>query len=96
MHAGQQTYKLDSNYDSIHGKFIIPYDNVGSKAVSVLRFYSVGQRGEKTLIKEYYARAGDSVIDVDINLQGCNFLKICLGDEDNTLAFYDVTLTTAK
>ena len=89
VHWGQQTYKLDSNYDSIHGKFIIPYDNVGSKAVSALRFYS-----EKTLIKEYYAQAGDSAIDVDINLQGCNSLKIVgIGD---TLAFYEVTLTTAK
>ena len=89
VHWGQQTYKLDSNYDSIHGKFIIPYDNVGSKAVSALRFYS-----EKTLIKEYYAQAGDSAIDVDINLQGCNSLKIVgIGD---TLAFYDVTLTPAK
>ena len=94
VHWGHQTYKLDSNYDSIHGKFIIPYDNVGSKAVSALRFYSVGQHGEETLIKEYYAQAGDPVIDVDVNLQGCNSLKIVgIGD---TLAFYDVTLTTAK
>lgn len=94
VHAGQQTYKLDSNYDSIHGKFIIPYDNVGSKAASALRFYSVGQHGGETLIKEYYTQAGDPVIDVDINLQGCNSLRIKgIGD---TLAFYDVTLTTAK
>lgn len=93
VHAGHQTYKLDSNYDSIHGKFIIPYDNVGSKAVSALRFYSVGQH-ETTLIKEYYAQAGDPVIDVDVNLQGCNSLKI--EGRGDTLAFYDVTLTTAK
>lgn len=93
MRSDYYVYKLDSNYDSIHGKFIIPYDNVGSKAVSALRFYSVGQHGE-TLIKEYYAQAGDSAIDVDVNLQGCNSLKIeGIGD---TLAFYDVTLTTAK
>ena len=91
--GGYRVYKLDSNYDSIHGKFIIPFDNLGSKAVSALRFYSVGQH-ETTLIKEYYAQAGDPVIDVDVNLQGCNSLKI--EGRGDTLAFYDVTLTTAK
>lgn len=93
---GYQVYKLDSNYDSIHGKFIIPFDDLGSTAESTLQFYNVDQYGEETLIKEYSTKAGDPVIDVDVNLQGCNFLKIRLGDEYNTCAFYDVTLTTAK
>lgn len=89
-------YKLDSNYDSIHGKFIIPFDNLGSTAESTLQFYNVDQYGEETLIKEYYTKAGDAAIDVDVNLQGCNFLKICLGEDWDRCAFYDVTLTTAK
>lgn len=89
-------YKLDSNYDSIHGKFIIPFDNLGSTAESTLQFYNVDQYGEETLIKEYHTKAGDAAIDVDVNLQGCNFLKICLGEDWDRCAFYDVTLTTAK
>ena len=93
---GYRVYKLDSNYDSIHGKFIIPFNDLGSTAESTLQFYNVDQYGEETLIKEYSTKAGDPVIDVDVNLQGCNFLKIRLGDEDYTCAFYDVTLTTAK
>lgn len=93
---GYRVYKLDSNYDSIHGKFIIPFDRLGTYAESTLQFYNVDQYGEETLIKEYSTKAGDAAIDVDVNLQGCNFLKICLGDENYECAFYDVTLTTAK
>lgn len=91
---GYQIYKLDSSYDSIHGKFIIPFDNLGSTWESTLQFYNVDQYGEETLIKEYSTKAGDAAIDVDVNLQGCNFLKI--KGKGSTLAFYDVTLTTAK
>lgn len=92
--GGYRVYKLDSNYDSIHGKFILPFDNLGSTAESTLQFYNVDQYGEETLIKKYSTKAGDPVIDVDVNLQGCNSLEIVgIGD---TLAFYDVTLTTAK
>lgn len=92
--SGYQIYKLDSSYDSIHGKFIIPFDDLGSTAEATLQFYNVDQYGEETLIKEYSAKAGDAAIDVDVNLQGCNFLKI--KGEGNYFAFYDVTLTTAK
>lgn len=93
-----QIYKLDSNYDSIHGKFIIPFHDLGNDSSATLQFYNVDQYGEEILIKEYDAKAGDPVIDVDVNLQGCNFLKIKMEHwhEDNTPAFYDVTLTTAK
>ena len=91
---GYRVYKLDSNYDSIHGKFIIPFDNLGSTRESTLQFYNVDQYGEETLIKEYSAKAGDAAIDVDVNLQGCNFLKI--KGKGDSCAFYDVTLTTAK
>ena len=94
--GGYQVYKLDSNYDSIHGKFIIPFDNLGSTAESTLQFYNVDQYGEETLIKEYSAKAGDAAIDVDVNLQGCNFLKIQGYTDNGAFAFYDVTLTTAK
>ena len=91
---GYRVYKLDSNYDSIHGKFIIPFDRLGTYAESTLQFYNVDQYGEETLIKEYSAKAGDAAIDVDVNLQGCNFLKI--KGKGDSCAFYDVTLTTAK
>ena len=89
-----QIYKLDSGYDSLHGKFIIPFDDLGSTRESTLQFYNVDQYGEETLIKEYSTKAGDAAIDVDVNLQGCNFLKI--KGEGSDFAFYDVTLTTAK
>ena len=95
-YTGYRVYKLDSDYDSIHGKFIIPFDDLGSTAESTLQFYNVDQYGEETLIKEYHTKAGDAAIDVDVNLQGCNFLKICLGEDWDRCAFYDVTLTTAK
>lgn len=91
---GYRVYKLDSNYDSIHGKFIIPFDRLGTYAESTLQFYNVDQYGEETLIKEYHTKAGDAAIDVDVNLQGCNFLKI--KGKGDSCAFYDVTLTTAK
>ncbi len=91
---GYRVYKLDSNYDSIHGKFIIPFDKLGTYTESTLQFYNVDQYGEETLIKEYSAKAGDAAIDVDVNLQGCNFLKI--KGKGDSCAFYDVTLTTAK
>lgn len=94
--GGYRVYKLDSNYDSIHGKFIIPFDNLGSTAESTLQFYNVDQYGEETLIKEYHTKAGDAAIDVDVNLQGCNFLKIKGYTGNSAFAFYDVTLTTAK
>ena len=94
--GGYWVYKLDSNYDSIHGKFIIPFDNLGSTAESTLQFYNVDQYGEETLIKKYSTKAGDPVIDVDVNLQGCNFLKIKGYTDNGAFAFYDVTLTTAK
>ena len=96
MESDYWVYKLDSNYDSIHGKFIIPFDNLGSTAESTLQFYNVDQYGEETLIKEYHTKAGDAAIDVDVNLQGCNFLKIRGGAGNCNSAFYDVTLTTAK
>ena len=94
--GGYWVYKLDSNYDSIHGKFILPFDNLGSTAESTLQFYNVDQYGEETLIKKYSTKAGDPVIDVDVNLQGCNFLKIKGYTDNGAFAFYDVTLTTAK
>ena len=95
---GYQVYKLDSNYDSIHGKFIIPFDDLGSTAESTLQFYNVDQYGEETLIKEYHTKAGDAAIDVDVNLQGCNFLRIKAKNngKGNGCILYDVTLTTAK
>ena len=96
MGSDYYVYKLDSNYDSIHGKFIIPFDRLGTYGESTLQFYNVDQYGEETLIKEYSAKAGDAAIDVDVNLQGCNFLKIRLGEDRDRCAFYDVTLTTAK
>ena len=99
---GYHIYKLDSNYDSIHGKFIIPFDDLGSTREATLQFYNVDQYGEETLIKEYSAKAGDAAIDVDVNLQGCNFLKVKMKFSQPEYqarfypAFYDVTLTTAK
>ena len=95
---GYRVYKLDSNYDSIHGKFIIPFDDLGSTRESTLQFYNVDQYGEETLIKEYHTKAGDAAIDVDVNLQGCNFLRIKAKNngKGNGCILYDVTLTTAK
>lgn len=92
------TYKLDSGYDSICGKFIIPFNDLGNEGQSTLQFYNVDQYGEETLIKEYSAKAGDAAIDVDVNLQGCNFLRIKAKNngKGNGCILYDVTLTTAK
>ncbi len=99
------TYKLDSEYSHISGKFIMAYEHLGSKAEGTLAIYNVDQYGTETLLKEYTTKCGEGIIDVDVNIEGCNFIKIYLydtNDDDRWMPdlgrahFYDISLTTAN
>ena len=91
------TYKVNSEYQSIHGKFVLAYDKLGSSVESSLGIYSVDQYGEETLLKEYSAKCGDAPVDVEVNISGCNFIKFKMGGWSNVSScFYDITLTTAE
>jgi hypothetical protein len=110
--SGNVVYKLDSNYSCIHGSFVAYGFELGTTGTHKLNFYNVDQYGTETLIKGYEVNNGDQPIDVDINLRGCNFVKIEMnGDytqgrsepfqtpsvyKKGSPAFYDVTLTTAN
>ena len=95
------TYKLDSDYSKLHGFYVIPYSKLGANWEIQMNIYSVDQNGEKNLLDSYNAKTGDSPIEVETNISGCNFVTIefiCIS-RDVTMymaAFYDVTLTTAN
>lgn len=83
------TYMLHSEYRSLNGQFVIPYSALGSKDSGTIKFFNVNKKGEETLIKEYSAKAGDDTLQVEVNLQGVEILKIKF---DGYSAFYNVTL----
>ena len=74
--TGYITYALEGNYTRFTGKAICPYTKVGSNGHTTLRFYSVTNNGEETLIKEYELKQGEDAIDVDVNLTGVVNLRI--------------------
>lgn len=96
---GTITYKLDSNYESLHGKFVVANDDWDRHPTGSVRFYNVDRYGTETLIKEYNASLGDNPINVTLDVAGCNFLKIMIDHEDEyegATYLYDISLTTAN
>ena len=104
QYSSYLTYKLNSDYSRINGKFVMGYSELGAKTEGTLSFYNVDQYGTETLIKTYTSKCGNGVIDVNVDVEGCNFLKIKLSDNNHPNAFpvpgrayfYDITLTTAE
>lgn len=92
--GGTITYKVDSGYQSLHGEAVMAYDNLGETAQDTLGIYSVDQYGEETLLKEYSVKCGDAPVDVEVNVSGCNFIRLRM--ESSYLKLYNVTLTTAE
>lgn len=88
------TYILDAKYSKLNGKYVISYTSIGSHAENSLIIYNIDQYGEKTELARYTAKAGDTPIDVSVNISGCNIISIEPGANNGT--FYDVTLTTAN
>ena len=70
------TYMLNSKYSALQGEFVVPYTYLGSNDTGAVRFYSVDQKGNETLIEEYSLEAGDEAIKVNVDLAGVNILKI--------------------
>lgn len=95
------TYKLDSNYSKLHGFYVIPYSNLEANWEIQMNIYNVDQYGEKNLLDSYNTKTGDSPIEVETNVSGCNFVTIefvCVNRDTKlySAAFYDATLTTAN
>lgn len=94
---GEYTYILDSKYKFIEGSFVIPYDDLGDNYTGVLQFVNVNSKGVETVIDEYYLEAGDSAIDVKVNITGVNNLKIYTYDNNSSKSsygtFYNITLS---
>ena len=94
-------YKLDSQYSTISGSFVVPFTDIKGKMAGKVSFYNVDKYGEETLIKSISAKQGDAPIEFDVNVSGCQFLKIkyntvTIGDyygKDGSI--YDVTIQTA-
>lgn len=92
------TWKLDSNYTSIDGKYVMAYQKLGESRQYALEFYNVDQYGTETLIKKFSNRCGDGVVDVHVDVTGCNFVRVkCVyvdgsGDYVDPV-FYDITGT---
>lgn len=93
------TWKLDSNYVSIDGKFILAYSNLGANSEYKISFYSVDQYGEEKLIKEYTNKCGDGALDFHVNVTACDFVRVKSqwggGTGLDYLVLYDITATTA-
>lgn len=92
------TWKLDSEYASIDGKFIMAYSDLGDKTEFKVSFYNVDQYGEERLIKEFTNKCGDGVVDFHVNVTACDFVRV-KGDwvvTGNGIPWlYDITATTA-
>lgn len=93
-------YKLDSDYSTINGYFVVPYDSLGDKSTAVIQFYSVDQYGEKTLIQSFSTKAADEALKISVPVLGVNILQIEMAKSETSEwaagAFYNVTLTTAE
>ncbi|KOS60772.1 hypothetical protein FJQ98_03800 [Lysinibacillus agricola] len=88
------TYMLNSKYSALQGDLVVPYTYLGSKDAGAVRFYSVDQKGNETLIEEYSLEAGDEAIKVNVNLTGVNILKIYTNNNGAYRgALYNVTLS---
>lgn len=70
------TYILDGEYRRLTGKLDVSYDTIGQKRAAGLAFYAVDAYGEETLIKEYFVKAGDDAVTVNVPLTGVYALKI--------------------
>ena len=89
------TWRLDSNYTSIDGDFVIASNFLEDNGYATLEFYNVDQYGAETLIKEVSNRCGSPAKDVHVDVTGCNFvrLKIYVENPNGTPVFYDITGT---
>lgn len=83
------TWKLDSNYTSIDGKFIMAYDSLGARYSGALEFYNVDQYGTKTLIKRVTNACGDGAVNVHVDVTGCNFVELQVEGVDWDYVSYD-------
>jgi len=97
----QIIWKLDSDYTSIDGKFVIAYNalDLSDKNACTLNFYNVDQYGTETLIKSIDNKRGDGVIDIHIDVTGCNFVKMDIPhfySKDYSAVFYDISGTKVK
>ena len=94
-------YKLDSKYSTISGSFVIPFTDLKGTRAGEIGFYNVDKYGEETLIKSFSAKQGDAPIEFEVNVAGCQFVKIkenfvTIGDYSGSNGIiYDVTIQTA-
>jgi len=97
--SGYTHYILDSKYSKLKGFFAVEYYEVGSRREGSIQFYNVSSKGEKTLIREYEAEAGDDPIAVDVDLRGVNILLVefeRIYEHNNSGSFYDVVIEGVK
>lgn len=93
------TWKLDSKYQSIDGKFVMSYSSLGDSKEVELQFYNVDQYGEETLISSFTNKCGDGSMDVHVDVTACDFIRVKMvpisGSGYDSNVFYDITATTA-
>lgn len=89
--TGYILYMLDGNYSELKGKAVYPYKEVGSSHEGSISFYSVENSGEEHEIATYKFKQTEDPIDISVNLEGVQNLKIVLNgySSNNTAAFYD-------
>lgn len=94
-------YKLDSGYTTLRGQFVIPYSGLSTRYAGKLCVYSVDKYGVEQLLDSYETINGDDPVDVEVNIRGCDFIKIKteytkMDDySGNYGQFINSTLTTA-
>lgn len=92
------TWKLNSDYASIDGKFVMRYSSLGADREYKIAFYSVNQYGDETLIKSFTNKCGDGVVDFHVNVTACDFVRIKSSEVRGSGGYpvlYDITATTA-
>ena len=87
-------YSLNSNYSELNGKFVMPFEQLGSPTEASISFYSVTPSNTATLIDSYTVKQGDEPLPISVPLTGVNLLKIEIKTKGKLATFYDVTLSS--
>lgn len=87
------TYNLNAQYRSIDGEFAIPYVDDWDDRSAKIKFYSVAESGEETLLAEFTTTTGKEPVKISVDLHGVNTLKIRTEENFDQGVFYNMTIT---
>ncbi len=87
------TLAIHSNYRSLDGQFVIPYQYLGSDNKGIITFFNLDKKGNRTEIASFTAEAGDDPINVHVDLRGVEILMInTVGGYSKYGTLYNATL----